>query len=223
MPRRGGGLLQGVDQPGGQAAVAFGRNAHGQGDAVGGQKAHALHILHQAVGVLLDYLARALAVHLADLHRHAGRYAVGLQKDHGLPGGVLLAEAVADLLGALYADARHLAEAVRLLAEDIHGFQPELLHNQPRGGRAYAANKARCQIPLDAKQGGGRQHLAAGGLELPAVLRMLHPLSLEHRLLARGHLGHHAHHGDVFAPGAHGQHGVTVFGVAKGRFVYGCA
>ena len=37
------------------------------------------------------------------------------------------------------------------------------------------------------------------------------------------HHGHHAHHGDVFAPGAHGQHGVTVFGVAKGRFVYGCA
>ena len=199
------------------AVLAVRGDAQRRADAVGGEKAHPFQILAQAVGVLADDLRCALAVQAADFHRQAGRNAVGLQKHHGLPGLLLLAEAFGNLNPALLAHLGHFLQPLGMLAEDGEGLLAEMLHDQLGCRGPHAVDQPASQVALNAQQGGGLLQLAGGAFQLPPVLGMLHPFPGEYGLLSRGQLGQHAHHGDFAAahPGHH--HRVAVFVIAVYR------
>ena len=81
-------------------------------DLVGGLEADAADVAGQPVGVLGDHLDRVGAVGLEDPHRPRGADAVAVQEQHDLADHLLLRPAPPDALGALGADAGHLAQAL---------------------------------------------------------------------------------------------------------------
>ena len=217
MPHGRRSVLEHILHGGLDAALAVLGNTQGRADPVGSEEAHALQILAQPVGILPDHRRGALAVELADLHRQGGGHAVGLQEHHGLPGGLLLAEGLGNLNPALLAHLGDLLQPFGMLAEDGEGLLAEVAHDQLGRGGAHALDQPAAQVPLDTQEGGGLHEGAAGALQLPAVLRMLHPFSGEHRLLALGQLGQGAHHGDLAPPHAGHDHAVAIVRVAVHR------
>ena len=199
------------------AVLAVRGNAQRRADTVSREEAHALQILAQAVGILADDLRGALAVQAADFHRQAGRNSVGLQKHHGLPGLLLLAEALGNLDPALLAHLGHFLQTLWMLAEHREGFLAEMLHDQLGRGGPHAVDQPAAQVALDAQEGGGLLQLAGRAFQLPPVLGMLHPFPGEYGLLSRGQLGQHAHHGDFAAAHPRHDHRIAVFVIAVHR------
>ena len=126
-----------------------------------------------------------------------------MQEHHGFPRGVLLPEGIRQLLGALFADALHLGQPLRMLGQDVQGALTEFLHQQLRRGRPDAADQAGAQKPLDAK------------LPLPAVLRMLHPLAQKAHLLPRGQRRQDAHRYHLVPARTDFHNRITIFLIAE--------
>ena len=104
---------------------------------------------------------------------------------------------------------------MRIIGQNRHGFLAEMLHDQPRGGRADPPDRAPGEITLDAQQGGGQPDLAGSALELSAVGGVLHPASGEDRLLPRIQLRKCADHRALISPRTHGKHGIPVFRIPE--------
>ena len=97
-----------------QAVFAALLDAQRRGDAVGGFKADALHVLHQPIGVARDDLTDIFAVSLIDFDCQRGRYAVALQKDHRFALLSLLGIAFLNHLRAFLSDSRNIQQFFRL-------------------------------------------------------------------------------------------------------------
>ena len=209
-----GRFLQSVFDACFQAVFAVLGNAQGQGDAVSGQEAHALDVVDEAIRILPDFLLGAGAVTLADLDSQRGGHAVGLQKDHGLPGAELLLIGFGDQQGAFLPDTGHLGQPFGAVGQHVQGVLAKLLYDQLGGGVADAGNQAG-KISLDAQQGGGFADLAGIGLPLPAIAGMLYPRTGKQHLFP-GHQGGQRAHDRDFVP-AHPRfhHGIAVFLIAE--------
>ena len=155
MPCRRGRIPQKVLQRGLQAEFTVRGDAQGRGNPVGGEKAHALQVLHQAVRIIADDVRRTVPVQAADFHGELGGNTVALQKNHGLPSRLLLLKALGNLPPALAAHAGNLLETLGVLAEHFQRLHAEMLHNLPGGGRPHPVNQPAAQVTLNAQQAGG--------------------------------------------------------------------
>ena len=81
-------------------------------------------------------------------------------------------------------DALELLEPVHV-GHGVQGVLPKGVDQQAGGGLPHALDQAGGKKALDAQQGGGLSDLAAGALELPAVMGMVHPGPGQEELFAR--------------------------------------
>ena len=118
-------------------------------DLIGGSEADAADVAGQPVRVLRDQLNRIGAVGLVDADRARGADAIAVQEQHDLADHLLLGPAPDDPLGALRADAGHLAQAARLLLDDFEHALAEGSDQLPRIDRPDAADRAGPEVFLD--------------------------------------------------------------------------
>ena len=98
-----------------------------------------------------------------------------VQEQHDLADHLLLGPAGDDARGALRADAGDLAQAVRLLLDQVEHRLAEGGDQLPGVHRADAADHAGAEVLLDALQRGRRGRLQEGGLELQAMGAVVDP------------------------------------------------
>ena len=215
MPGGGGGFAQHIFQGAADAAVAGRGDAEGDADPVGGPESDAFQIVAQAVGIGLDDFLRALSVEQGNLHGKGCGDPVGLQEDHPPPGGLVFPVAFGDLRHAFRADAGELRQALRMFGKDVEGFLAEMADDLLCDGGADAFDQPASEVTLNAEQRGRRLDFAGDAFELPPVGPVLGPLAGEHGLLAGAELRQRSDDGDLFPPGADGQHRPAVFRIAE--------
>ena len=98
-----------------------------------------------------------------------------VQEQHDLADHLLLGPAGDDAGRALRADAGDLAQAVRLLLDQVEHGLAEGTDQLLRIDRADAADHAGAEVLLDALQRGRRGRLQEGGLELQAMGAVVDP------------------------------------------------
>ena len=188
------------------------------GDLVGGAEADAADVAGQPVGVLGDDPHRVRAVGLVDAHRPRGADAVRVQEQHDLADHLLLRPAGDDARGPLRADAGDLAQAVRLLLDQVEHRFAEGAHQllgvdgpMPR----IMPEPRYFSMPSSVV---GARRLQEGGPELQAVGAVVHPHAGRADELARRDQGGVADHGGEVALAAHldAQHAEAGLGVVEG-------
>src|SRR5216683_4841683 len=97
----------------------------------------------QPIRVLRDELDGLGTVGLVDAHRARGADAVAMQEQHDLADHLLLGPTANDALRPLRADPGHLAQAARLLLDDLEHGIAESAHQLFGVDRPYAADHAR--------------------------------------------------------------------------------
>ena len=122
-----------------------------------------------------------------DLHRQAGADPVALQEDHDLFDLFLLLPGAGDPAGAPVADAGHLPQAMRGVFDHIQGLHPKDFDDAFGGDRADALDQAAAQVFADAFDGGGQEQGEVDDFELPPVLWVGGPQSLQPHGCARRH------------------------------------
>ena len=211
------GLVERVAQAALQAKFAGEGKAHRQRHAVGGLEAHALHLVGEAVGVFAGDGFRALAVGAVDARGHRRREAVFLQKHHRAAHLGVFLKALGDHGGALFADAGHFGEALRLGGEHVQRALAETFDDELRRGRADAADEAGSKVLFDAVQTLGAHGLHPGDADLAAIFAVLHQFALEGGALAGQQHGHRPHRGQMLAAlELDLRHGEAVFIVSIG-------
>jgi hypothetical protein len=98
-----------------------------------------------------------------------------VQEQHDLADHLLLRPAGDDAGGALGTDAGDLAQAVRLLLDQVEHGLAEGGDQLLRVDRTDAADHAGAEVLLDALQRGWRGRLQEGGLELQAMGAVVDP------------------------------------------------
>ena len=99
--------------------------------------------------------------------------------------------------GALRADARHAAQARRLLAEHAERVGPERVDDLVGIHPADARHEAAAEVPPDAVDGGGQLGGEGLDLELVAMLAVARPAAAQAQGLAALHAGQGADDGDL--------------------------
>src|SRR6202022_933934 len=112
-------------------------------------EADATDVPGQPVRVLRDELDGVGTVVLVDAHRARGADAVAVQEQHDLTDDLLLGPTANDALRPLRADPGHLAQAARLLLDDVEHGVAESAHQLLGVDRPDAADHARAEILLD--------------------------------------------------------------------------
>ncbi|CAO4155318.1 hypothetical protein DHODJN_22085 [Methylorubrum extorquens] len=115
------GRLEGEGYASPQALRRLLRQPELHGDRVSRLEADAANVLSEAVRVLGHDLDRVVTVGLVDAHRTGCADAMSVQEEHDLPHRLLLSPAAYDPLGALWADAADLHQAVGLGLDDLEG------------------------------------------------------------------------------------------------------
>jgi hypothetical protein len=215
----GAELLQDVAQGGAGAQRRGAVDAEALGQLVGRLEAEAPHVGGQAVRVGPHQLQRALAVGLVDAHRPRRADAVRLEEDHDAAHRLLLLPALADALDAPGADALDLLEVRRALVDDFQGALAEHVHDLAGEVGADALDQPRAEVLDDALAGVRRHGAQAVGLELRAVVAVLHPRAGRLDVLAGGGAGEVADDRDeaAAAVGLHAQHREAALGVVRGH------
>ena len=140
-----------------------------------------------------------------------------MQKHHRAAHLVVFLKTRGDHGGALFADAGHFGEALRLGFEHIQRALAETFDDQPRRGRADAADQAGGEVLFDAVQALGADGLHPGDANLAAIFAVLHQFALEGGALAGQQHGHRPHRGQALAAlELDLRHGEAVFVVAVG-------
>ena len=141
-----------------------------------------------------------------------------VQEQHDLADHLLLRPAGDDARGPLRADAGDLAQAVRLLLDQVEHRFAEGAHQLLGVDRADAADHAGAEVLLDALQRGRRGRLQERRPELQAVGAVVDPASGGADELAGRDQGGVADHGDEVALAAHlhPQHAEAGLGVVEG-------
>ena len=171
-------LLEHMAEAGAQAERRIARDAEARGQLVGRGEADAADVLRKAVGIGAHHLDRALAVRFVDPRRAQGAEAVRVQIEHDLAHGLLLAPGLGDPSGEPAADARHLAQARRLVLDHLEHLVAERLHQLLGKAPADALDHARGEIGLHALGGAGRHDGDGAGAELRAEIRAGLPAAL---------------------------------------------
>src|SRR3954452_25545238 len=104
----------------------------------------------QTVRILADHPHGIVAIGLVDPHGSRGTNAVGVQEQHDLPDDLLFRPAGDDPRRTLGADPGYLAQALRLLLDEIEHRLSEAPYQALGVDRADAADHARGEIPFDA-------------------------------------------------------------------------
>jgi hypothetical protein len=177
-------LRQCVGQAGGDPFRAVLGDADAGGDRVGGLEPDAPHVRGQLIRVLRDGLDRLIAVLLVDLHRQRRGHADALQEDHDLLDRLLLGPGVLDPRAPLGAEAVDLDEPVRLVVDDVHDVDAEVIDHAFGHHGADALDHARAQVPPDALLRGGQHRRVGVDLELLAVLDVGGPAAAQPQGLA---------------------------------------
>jgi hypothetical protein len=213
-----GHLAEGVGDAGLDSLGAVVGQAQLAGDLVGGEKADAVDVAGQAVGVVAHDVDAGIAVGLEDAHGVGGADVVALQEEHDLLDGLLLLPGPLDDGGAVHAHAQDLAQAPRLLLDDAQGVQLEAAHDAPGGHRADALDQARAKVFFDAGGGGGQDGGVALDLELAAVAGVAGPAAMEAQVFAGADVQEVADHGHGIgaALGRELGHGVAILLVIVG-------
>ena len=148
------------------------------------------NVAGQAVGVLRDQLNSIGAVGLVDANRARGADAVAVQEQHDLANHLLLGPAPDNAFGALRTDPGHLAQAPRLLLDDVeHGFAKGA-HEFLGIDGADATDHAGAEVFLGPFDRGWRRRLEKRGSELDAVGAVVDPASARlDELAGRDHRG----------------------------------
>ena len=188
-----------VQDAGVDALRAGGGESEVARDLVRGLEADAFDLAADAVGFVGQDLLRVLAVGFDDADAQGVGHAVGLQEDHDLPQGLLVIPGGLDRLRPSRADAVDLAEAARLVRDDV-----ESAHAEPRddlvGVRlADAFDQAAAEVFADAVDRGGEARTEGAHAQLRAVRRMAFPMSADVDRLAALQAGHVAEDDDLLA------------------------
>ena len=179
-------FLEHVAEAGAQAERRVARDAKARGQLVGRGEADAADVLRQAIGIGAHHLDRALAVGFVDARRAQGAEAMRMQIEHDVAHGLLLAPGLDDPFGQPAADARHLAQARRLVLDHLEHLVAERCHQLLGEAAAHALDHARGEVGLHALGGAGRHHGDGAGAELRAEARAGLPAALgAHHLAGR--------------------------------------
>ena len=186
-------------------------------DLIRGAEPDAADVPGQTVGVLADHPHGIVAIGLVDPHGPRRTDAVGVQEQHDLPDDLLFRPAGDDPRRTLGADTGHLAQALRLLLDEIEHRLSEAPYQTLGVDRADAADHARGEIPLDALERCRRAGLEEGRAELLAVGAVVHPGATHLDELAGADHRRVADHGDQvsLAPGLDPQHAEPVLRVVE--------
>ena len=172
-------LAEGVQEAGVDALRAGGGQAEVARDLVGGQEAHALDLAADAVGLGGQDVPRALPVGLDDAQAEGVRDAVRLQEHHHLAQAALLVPRRLDRLGALGPDALDLAQARRVVRDDLEGALAELGHDLVGVDLAHAMDEPAAEVLADAMDGRREARAEGAHPELGPVLGVAFPRALE--------------------------------------------
>ncbi len=187
-------------------------------DLIGGAKADAADIARQTVWIVGDDLHRRLSVGLEDADRSRRADAVRVQEQHDLADHLLVRPPGDDAPCPLGADAGDLAQAMRLLLDQLEHRLPECPHQLAGVDGPDAADHAGAEIGLDALTRRGLGCLQEGGLELQAMRAVAHPAAVRADELAGGDRRRVPDEGDQVALPArlHPQDAEAGFGVVEG-------
>ena len=202
-----------------EAVFAVRLNAQRGGDAVRGFKADALYVLHKPVGIAGDDLPHVFAIPLIDFDGKGRGDAVTLQKDHRFALLSLLGIAFLNHAGALFADARHVQQLIRLGIEHVERFFAEGSNEQFGRRRADAADHAAGEIFFNSGKRSRFFDFKALHFDLAAVNRVLRPFAGDAQFFPDGNRRHDAHGADARSARLDHQNGIAVFVVSEYRFI----
>src|SRR5467141_3852822 len=187
-------------------------------DLIGGAEADATDVAGQPVRVLRDELDGLGTVGLVDAYRARGADAVAVQEQHDLADDLLLGPTANDALRPLRTDPGYLAQAARLLLDDVEHGIAEGAHELLRVDRPDATDHAGAEILLDPFDSGRRCGLEERGLELDAVGAVVDPGSARLNELAGRDHRRVTEDGDqvALAAGFDAQHAEAVLFVVEG-------
>ena len=211
-------LQQGVVQPRPQANHGVGGDAQPGRNRIGGAEADAADIARQPVRVFRHHLHGVIPIRFEDAHRPRRSHPMAVQKHHDLPHHLLIRPGPGDAPRPHLADARHLPQPLRRLLDHRKHLLPEGIDQLAGIDRPDAADHAAPQIlrhPLRARGGGGAQE---GGLELQAVLPIVHPLAGDGDPFPGADLRRMAHHRHqlAMAAGLHPQYAKAIGRTVEG-------
>jgi len=211
------GLLQHVNDPGLDSEIAVAGKAQLGGNGVRCQKADAVHVEGDPVGVFLHDLQGSRAVVLEQPDRVRAADAVGLQKEHQVADFAVLAPGLLDARQLLGADPFDFEEFVRVVVQDVHGVIAEGLDDAGCYFLAHALDHARLEELPDALDCGQKLTVTDVRRELHPPLGVLLPAALQDHGLARRRIEHAPDNGDrAQMIGDHDPgHGEAVLGVVK--------
>ena len=207
-------VVQLKEKPGLQSLGVPWVQAQRQGGLVRQGEVHAELLAGQYIGVAPDQVQRRVPVVPDQGDRQLHGELVPGQKIHQAAHPHLLAEAGADLLGALGGDALDLDQLFRVL-QSVQGVFAELLQQPPCGGLAHALHPAAGQIVVHFLHVLGQAALHRQGLELGAVGGVPGPASVQDEIFPRRDAGHGAHGGDLLVFQLQAQNRIAVFLVLK--------
>ena len=180
-------LFERVDDGGGNTEPAVLAYAQPRGYLIRGQKAHAVHLFHEAVRIGLDRLLRVRAVDLIYPDGDVQPDVQFLQKEYRVLHIAQIMERGVDLHRLFQRDALDAHEGGGIVFDDFERVRAENVHDGARGHLAHALEKSAREIFDNAlfRSGLGYAHLFGG--ELLAELPVEHISALDDQFLALGH------------------------------------
>ena len=187
-------------------------------EVVGRLEADAPDVGGQAIRVAAHHVDGLIAIGLVDADGAGRADAVRLKKDHDGADGFVLLPAFADALNAARADALDFLEERRTFVDDGKGALAENFDDFVGQMRADAFDEPGTKVLFDAFESLRRRAAQLIGLELLAVIAILHPGAGRLDVFAGRDRRYRADDGDEAAPAARldAQHREPSVGVVKG-------
>lgn len=138
---------KGDPRPGSDHRGLFDAKLHG--DRIGGPEANSPDVARQAIRIFRDQLDGIGAISLVDPYRTRCANTIGVEEDHDLADCPLIGPGESDAIGALWPNAAHLPQPMRLGFNDVEDLAPESPDKAPGIDRADTADHARAKIFLD--------------------------------------------------------------------------
>jgi len=187
--------IEGEEDAGVEARRGVVGEAEVDGDAVRRAETDAVDLARHAVRLAHEDWFRLGAVAAHEFHALARRDAVRLEENVELALHALRVPRLLDRGGAFGADAGHVAQFRRFLAEHAEGGRAKGVDDLVGVHLADAGHEAAAEVFADAVNAGGQLGLEADHAELVAVLRVVRPLAGEVERLAALHAGQRADDG----------------------------
>jgi hypothetical protein len=180
-------------------------NADGAAKAIGGGEPESWDLSDQAVGIGTEYLRRLRAVDANQSGGKAGVEAVLREKGGHRAQSAMLDPGRGDRGGALAADTRYLADALRIGVEHLERLGAEGCNDSLGQHRPDLSDQTRAEVARDVFKIGRPLHLGRPWDETGAVASIDLPAALKHQHFARLDRWQRADHRDRLAPPAETQ------------------